>query len=559
MLIRPRYLRRYRQIVEILADYGFGAFLAQMGMSDRFNIPRWWRRRRDIPGDAMTNPRRLRRGLEDLGPTFIKFGQILSTRSDIMPPEYLEELSFLQDEVPPVSWDEARQVVETELGAPVEDLFAQVDPVPIASASLAQVHVARLVGGEEVVVKIQRPNIEKTVNLDLDIIYDLARTAQQRISIASRFEVADLAEEFASALRTELDFRREAWNADRLRKNFADEPHLYVPKIYWDYSTRRLLVMERIKGIKIDNLDALKAAGYNRQRLSAHAANFALKEILIDGFFHADPHPGNMLILPGEVIGVLDFGSVGRLDDQDRSNLARLFIAGVQLDVDSIVDQLQRMGIADYRVDRLGLQRDLKRIMTRYYGLPIYEINAQEIAKAVQPIMYEYKLNIPTNYYLLMKTVIMMQGVGLKLDPDFDIYKAAQPFIGKLFRRMWLPSSWGPEVLRLAIDWKDFATILPRKTSHILDQLERGQLTVQAELPQLEQVINMIDRLINRIIFSVLVAALVVALALLLPRLDYAWPWGLLTWIIVVGFFTLLFLAIRLSWSVLRSGRSKFD
>ncbi len=559
MLIRPRYFRRYRQIVEILADYGFGAFLAQMGMSDRLNIPRWWRRRRDMPGDAMTNPRRLRRALEDLGPTFIKFGQILSTRSDIMPPRYLEELSFLQDEVPPVPWDQARQVVETELGAPVEDLFAQVDPVPIASASLAQVHVARLVGGEEVVVKIQRPNIEKTVNLDLDIIYDLARTAQQRISLASRFEVADLAEEFASALRTELDFRREAWNADRLRKNFADEPHLYVPKIYWDYSTRKLLVMERIKGIKIDNLDGLKAAGYDRRRLSAHAANFALKEILIDGFFHADPHPGNMLILPGEVIGVLDFGTVGRLDDQDRANLTRLFIAGVQLDVDGIVDQLQRMGVADYRVDRVGLQRDLKRILTRYYGLPIYEINAQEIAKAVQPIMYEYKLNIPTNYYLLMKTVIMMQGVGLKLDPDFDIIEAAQPYIGKLFRRMWLPSSWGPEVLRLAMDWKDFASILPRKTSHILDQLERGQLTVQAELPQLEATINMIDKLINRIIFSVLVAALVVALALLLPRLDYAWPWGLLTWIIVVGFFTLLFLAIRLSWSVFRSGRSKFD
>ncbi len=559
MLIRPRYFRRYRQIVEILADYGFGAFLAQMGMSDRLNIPRWWRRRRDMPGDAMTNPRRLRRALEDLGPTFIKFGQILSTRSDIMPPRYLEELSFLQDEVPPVPWDQARQVVETELGASIEDLFAQVDPVPIASASLAQVHVARLVGGEEVVVKIQRPNIEKTVNLDLDIIYDLARTAQQRISLASRFEVADFAEEFASALRTELDFRREAWNADRLRKNFADEPHLYVPKIYWDYSTRRLLVMERIKGIKIDNLDGLKAAGYDRRRLSAHAANFALKEILIDGFFHADPHPGNMLILPGEVIGVLDFGTVGRLDDQDRANLTRLFIAGVQLDVDGIVDQLQRMGVADYRVDRVGLQRDLKRILTRYYGLPIYEINAQEIAKAVQPIMYEYKLNIPTNFYLLMKTVIMMQGVGLKLDPDFDIIEAAQPYIGKLFRRMWLPSSWGPEVLRLAMDWKDFASILPRKTSHILDQLERGQLTVQVELPQLESTINMIDKLINRIIFSVLVAALVVALALLLPRLYYAWPWGLLTWVIVVGFFTLLFLAIRLSWSVFRSGRSKFD
>ncbi len=559
MLIRPRYLRRYRQIVEILADYGFGAVLAQMRLSDRLNIPRRWRRRRDIPGDAMTNPRRLRRAMEDLGPTFIKFGQILSTRSDIMPPEYLEELSYLQDEVPPVSWEQAREVVETELGAPIEDLFAQVDPVPIASASLAQVHVARLVGGEEVVVKIQRPNIEKTVNLDLDIIYDLAQTAQQRIGAASRFEVGDLAEEFASALRTEMDFRREAWNADRFRKNFEDENRLTVPKIYWDYSTKRLLVMERLKGIKIDNLEALKAAGYSPQRLSRYAADFALKEVLIDGFFHADPHPGNMLILPGEVIGLLDFGTVGRLDDKDRANLARLFIAGVQLDAEAIVDQLQRMGVADYKVDRIGLERDLKRILTRYYGLPIYEIDAREISKAVQPILYEYKLSIPTDYYLLMKTVVMMQGVGLRLDPDFDIFETAQPYMGKLFRRMWLPSSWGPEVVQMALDWKEFATLLPRKTSRILEQVERGQLTVQAELPQLESTINTIDKLINRIIFSVLVAALLVALALLLPRLDYAWPWGLVTWIIVMGFFVLLFLAVRLTWSVFRSGRSKFD
>jgi ubiquinone biosynthesis protein len=209
-------------------------------------------------------------------------------------------------------------------------------------------------------------------------------------------------------------------------------------------------------------------------------------------------------------------------------------------------------------VDRTGLERDLKRILNRYYGLPIYEINAQEVSKAVQPILYEYQLNIPTDYYLLMKTVIMLQGVGLRLDPNFDIFEAAQPYIGKLFRRMWLPSSWGPEVIRTALDWKDFATIFPRKTSRILDQVERGELTVKAELPQLEPTINMIDKLINRIIFSVLVAALVVALALLLPRLDYAWPWGLLTWIIVVGFIALLFLAGRLAWSVFRSGRSKF-
>ena len=559
MLIRPRYFRRYRQIVEILADYGFGAFLAQMGISDRLNVPRLWRRRKTIPNGDMTNARRLRLAIEDLGPTFIKFGQILSTRSDILPLEYIEELSRLQDEVAPVSWDEARQVIEAELDAPVEELFAQVDTEPIASASLAQVHVAQLVSGEEVVVKIQRPNIEETVNLDLDIIYDLAQQTQQRTSFGTRYEVADLAEEFATALRTEMDFRREAWNADRFRQNFADEKHLYVPKIFWEYTTSRLLVMERIRGIKISDLERLEAAGYDRRRISANAADFVLKEVLIDGFFHADPHPGNLLILPGEVIGVLDFGTVGRLDDQDRANMARLFIAAVQMDVEAVVDQLQRMGVVDHRVDRVGLHRDLRRIIMRYYGLPIYEISAQEVVKLIQPIIYEYRLRIPADYYLLIKTTVIMQGVGLALDPDFDIFEAAQPYIGKLFRRMWLPSSWGPGVLRMALDWKDFATVLPRKTTHILDQVERGQLTVQAELPQLDPIINTIDRWINRIIFSVLVAALLVALAMLLPRLDYAWPWGLLTWIIILGFFVLLFLALRLAWSVLRSGRSKLN
>jgi ubiquinone biosynthesis protein len=254
---------------------------------------------------------------------------------------------------------------------------------------------------------------------------------------------------------------------------------------------------------------------------------------------------------------VLDFGTVGRLDDKDRANLARLFIAAVQLDSEAIVDQLQRMGVADYRVDRAGLERDLKRILTRYYGLPIYEIDAQEISKDIQPILYEYKLHIPTDYYLLMKTVVMMQGVGLRLDPDFDIFEAAQPYIGKLFRRMWLPSAWGPDVIRMAMDWKDFVTILPRKTTRILDQVERGQLTVQAELPQLEPTINRIDRIINRVIFSVLVAALLVALALLIPRLDYSWPWGLVTWVIMAGSFVLFFLAIRLAWSVFRSDHLK--
>lgn len=559
MFVRPRYLRRYRKIAEILADYGFGAFLAQLGLSERLNLPRRFRRRR-IPEDTeISLPRRVRLALEELGPTFVKFGQILSTRPDLLPPDFLEEFSFLQDRVAPVSWEKARAVLESELGVPIENVFAWVDPAPIAAASLAQVHEATLFSGEQVVVKIQRPDIEATINTDLDILSDFANQVQQRTALGERYSVADVAEEYAIALRGELDFRREGRNADRFRANFAEEAHLYIPKIYWAYTSRRVLVQERISGIKIDDIAALEAAGYDRQRLASHCARFVLQEVLIDGYFHADPHPGNLLIMPGEKIGLLDFGTMGRLDDRDRVNLARLFIVAVQLDIDGIVDQLQRMGIADYRVDRAGLYRDLRRLLLQYYGLPIYEINASEVLKGLQPIIFEYQLRIPADYWLLIKTAVIMQGVGLALDPDFDIFEAARPFLGRIFRQLWLPTAWGPALGRLAMDWKDLVGVLPRQTTRLLDQLERGDFTVKAELPQLEPTFQQIDRLVSRIIYALLVAAMLVSLAFLLPRLDFTWPWRLMTWIIVAGFLLLLFMAARLAWLTIRSVRNRHN
>jgi ubiquinone biosynthesis protein len=558
MLLRPRYLRRYRQIAEILADYGFGAALAQFGLSERLNLPRAWRRKKAAV-EELTNARRLRLAIEEMGPTFIKFGQILSTRSDLLPPDYIVELSFLQDRVAPVSWDEARTVLESELGGPVEDFFAAVDPVPIASASLAQVHVATLLNGQEVVIKIQRPNIEATINTDLDIIYDLAQQAQQRTGLGSRYEVGDVAEEFAFSLRNELNFLREGRSADRFRENFTNEPQLYVPKVYWELTTHRMLVLERIRGIKIDDIQALDAAGYNRKRLADYAARIVLQEVLIDGFFHADPHPGNLLILPGEVICMLDFGTMGRLDETDRLNLARLFIAVVQLDVDSTIDQLQRMGIADYKVNRTGLYADLRRLMRQYHGVPIYDINAREVLNELQPIIYDYKLHVPTDYWLLIKTSVIMQGVGLALDPDYDIFKAAQPFLGKIFRQLWFPSSWAPGLLRLGLDWKDLAAQLPRQTIRLMDQLDRGDLSVQARLPQLDPIINRVERWIHQVIYTILLAALLIGLAFLAPHLDLTWPWRLITWIIMGGFVTLVILMARLVWSFFRSGKWKIE
>lgn len=557
MHLGPRHLRRYRQIAEILADHGFGAFLTQLGLSERLNLPRWILRRRPASDGELRHARRLRLTLEELGPTFIKLGQILSTRSDLLPPEYLDELSLLQDDVAPAPWGEIKALIESELNSPIDELFKSIDPESIAAASLAQVYAARLLSGEDVVVKVQRPGIDETVKLDLDILFDLAQQAQKRTSFGERYEVRELAEEFAAALRGELDFRREGRNADRFRDNFKDEEHIYVPQIYWDFTTRRIVIQERVHGIKIDNTDALEQAGYDRKRLAMYAADFVLKEVLEDGYFHADPHPGNLMIMPGEVLAVLDFGTMGRLEPRDRANLARLLIVIVQMDMEGVVDQLIRMGIADYTVDTLKLQRELRRLFIRYYDLPIQEIPAAEVMESLEPIIYEHHLHIPSDYWLLIKTIAIMQGVGLRLDPEFEMFEAAKPYMGRLFRQLWKPSAWGSSVIRTASDWNDLLTDLPRQTNRILSRVEKGDLEVKVRVPELMEAMNRADRLANRVIYGVLIAALTLALAFLIPRLDFTWPWSLITWIVVLGFMALFILGIQLLWSIFRSGRSR--
>jgi ubiquinone biosynthesis protein len=557
MHLGPRHLRRYRQITGILVDYGFGAILAQLGLSERLNIPRRVLRRKPAIEEELNQAQRLRLALEELGPTFIKMGQILSTRADLLPPDVIDELRLLQDQVPPGPWEPIRDLIELELGAPIQELFAYIDHNALAAASLAQVHAAVLPSGEEVVVKALRPDIEVVINLDLDILSDLAQLAQDRTALGERYDVVDFAAEFAVSLRGELDFRREGRSADQFRENFAKEPHLKVPIIYWDYSTRRILVQEQFNGIKIDDIAALDAAGYDCKQLADIAARFVLKEVMEDGFFHADPHPGNLLILPGEVLGVLDFGAVGRLGTNDRVSLARLLILVVQNDVEGIVDQLMRMGIAGYRIDRTALIRALNRLLMKYYGLPIQEIPATEVSRELEPIVYKYKLRIPSDYLLLIKTIAIMQGVGLGLDPDFDMFAFTRPYLNRLFRQLLLPSTWGPGFMRMLTDWGDLVSGFPGRTSRILSQLERGDLGFEVEVPQVDDVVDRVDQIANRIIYGVLLSAFIVALALLIPNMDLTWPWGIITWIIIVGFLVISALGLQLLWSIFLSGKPR--
>ena len=383
-------------------------------------------------------PAHFRQALEELGPTFVKLGQVLSTRPDLLPPSYIAELRKLQDAVPPVPWEAIRDAITQELGRPPEEVFASIDPEPLGAASLGQVHAATLADGAEVVIKVQRPNIQPTIATDLEILQALAPAAQRTPEGKIHDFVAE-ADDFAYTLNNELDYRLEGRNADRFRANFANEHLLHVPLVYWEYTTSRVLVLERIRGVKIDDVAAVEEAGYDRHQVAENAARMVLKEVLEDGYFHADVHPGNFVVMPGEVIGVMDFGKMGTLSDRDRTDAIGFYVAVMSVDPDGIVDVLVRMGAVDYEVDRKGFTRDIERVLQRYYDVSMGDIRIQGLADVIMPIINRYHVRLPSNFGLLLQTLGMMQGVALTLDPDFDVWAFSEKYVRRVARRLARP------------------------------------------------------------------------------------------------------------------------
>jgi len=549
-----RHIQRYREIAQVFIRHGFGELVETLELVPYLSLPwRLLRRGRPAPSPLGVQ-QRLRLATEELGPTFVKLGQVLSTRPDVLPPAYIAEFAKLQDTVPPAAWEPVRAQIETELGAPLEKLFARFDPIPIAAASLAQVHAATLPDGSEVAVKVQRPGIEATIETDLEIISDLARLLQARTPLGEIYDLPEIAEEFATTLQAELNFHREGGNADRFRANFTGEPSLYIPYVYWDHTTRRVLTLERIHGIKADDIQALDTAGYDRHRIALHAARMIIKEVLEDGFFHADPHPGNFVVMPGEVIGAMDFGMVGHLSHQTRTDLIRLYIVAVQLDEEGIVDQLIRMGVVSGSVDRAGFQRDVLRLLHKYYGMPLGTVRAREVIEETMPIIFRHHLHLPSALWLLGKTLAMMEGLGLKLDPDFDVLSVAKPYAQRLIWQMVSPRTWGPSLLKGANDWVELMGLIPRVGSQLLTRLERGEAEITVAHKGLERALARIDRSANRISLSVLLAAIIVGLALLVPAFNLAeHQWSLATILVIAGFVGASLLGLWLIFSIWRS------
>jgi ubiquinone biosynthesis protein len=571
---RARNLQRYRQIVAVLARHGFGSVLENLQVDRYFPIPTNLFKQRVRPGH-LSPAEHLRLAFEELGPTFIKLGQVLSTRPDLFPPEYIVELTKLQEQVPPTPWQEVLNLIHKEYGRDPQAIFESINSVPIGSASLAQVHAAVLKDGSQVVVKVQRPGISRTIDADLEILSDLAALAQ-RTAWGKLYNPVEIVAQFAFTLKNELDYRREGLNADRFRQNFQSESHLYIPNIYWDLSTSRILVMERLQGIRIDDNQGLDDAGYDRHEVAMVAAKIIASEIMDHGFFHADPHPGNFLIIsppvPGSpqafgsngkpksdepagkvvVIGAMDFGMVGHISKSDRMNLLQVFALSAKMDAQGVVEHMLRIGAVSSQIDMQGLERDVDRILHHYKGLPAKWMQTQRVMNDMMQVAFRYRINLPPDLWLLFKTLIMMDGLAHRLDPDFDLFGVFTPHVREILAEMHMPWVWGPTFLSDLESLGYALRDMPGISESLLRGLQRGHLPFSFTLGANKETLDRMDRISTRISLSVMVAAFILGLAILFPVASGN-TFALL--LVAVGFLSALSLGLWVVISILRSGK----
>ena len=544
---RDLHLKRSREIAGVLIGHGWNSLRENFGLAASGSAPSNTQRNALIP------PEHLRRALEELGTTFIKLGQILSTRADLLPPAYLAELSKLQDAAPSVPFEAVRKVLIAELGQPVEKAFANFDPRPLAAASIGQAHAATLMDGTEVVVKIRRPGVVEQVHEDLEILKELAITASHHWEFAERYDLVGIVDEFSETLLAELDYIREGHNAERFAANFAGENRIHIARVFWETTTSRVLTLERIRGTKINDLVSLDRQGIDRSDLAEFAADVVMRMVCEDGFFHADPHPGNFFIESGGTIGLIDFGMVGILDERTQEHLADLLICINHQDADRLVDVFLDLGVTKKRIDRDRLRRDIQHLLTTYWDHPLSELRISALLNDVFAIMRQHHLHLPSNLALLLKTVIMVEGLGVNLDPDFRLTSALEPYADRLVMRKYSPIKLARSLGQASLDLARLGVEMPQQLRRIVHAVENGSLQVGMRPEGFEPVLNRVDSIANKIVLGVITAAFINGLAVLLwvyhpPSLE-RWAWAAFAF----GFGCALFLGIYLASRILRS------
>ena len=503
---RVRHLKRYREIARILIKNGFGSLIQGIGLADLLSLPRRWFTGADKP-DSLSLYERIRKVVEELGPTYVKIGQVASLRPDLLPIELVREFERLQDRVAAFEFDEVEKILERELGEPWQEVFAEFDPECLAAASIGQVHKAVLHSGEVVAVKVQRPGILQNIETDLEILADLARMTERRFDWAKLYELTEIVEEFSRSLRLELDYTVEARNADKMRSYFERDDTVVIPRVEWSLTTARVLVMEYVEGVKLSDVRELEQSGFDPKLLAERALRAVFKQVLIDGFFHADPHPGNLAALPGHRVVFMDFGLVGRLTPEMKARLSGLIVGLMRKSTDMILRTLMRMGVVpvDVRMDKL--RKDIDGLREKYYEVPMSEINLAESVNNLFIVAYRHRIRIPADLTLVGKTLLTIEGVVENLDPGFRIMDVAEPFGKTLIKEQLRPQRLFSELWDYAENLVEPLYDVPKQLQTLTRMLAGGKFETQIKVQDIERIAGKLDRMSNRLSLSIVLLA----------------------------------------------------
>ncbi|HST13718.1 MAG TPA: AarF/ABC1/UbiB kinase family protein [Gaiellaceae bacterium] len=542
MAARPkqRNLGRLSEIAQVAVRHGFGYLVEG-------------RRHSELEGSS--RGRHLRDMLDELGPTFVKFGQLLSTRPDVVPPDIVTELRSLQDDVRPFPFADVEQTIREDLGQPIERLFTEFDETPLAAASIGQVHRATLPNGRDVVVKVQRPNAPKQIEADLSLLYQAARLAKERIRALDFIDTSDIVDEFARSIRQELDYRMEGRNADAFHKDFAGHPHVAIPRVYWTYTRSRVLTLERLDGIQLADLDFEHWSPDQRRKLAYLITETWMTMIFRNGYFHGDPHPANILVLAPDRIGLVDFGLTGKLTDDDMSKLTRLFIDAASENIEMLPKRLGDLGVRYPKEREEQFVAELREMYYRYYGATLQEIDPIQVIREAFTLIYTMNLRLPTRFVMLDKAIATLGSVGVELYPDFNVFEVAKPYARDLMLERFTPRRIAARARRESFKLSMIAAELPHQIHDTLEQVRDGQIEVGFVHKGLDDLLAKLDTLFNRLVIALIVTGGLIGSSLI-GIFAKTGPHILGLHIVAAfGFFLSAVLGVWLLWGVVRSGR----